>query len=613
MIGRVVGNYEIVERLGEGGMGTVWRAVDVMLERSVAIKAIRADLAAEPQIVERFRSEAKILARVHHPAIATIYSFFRDGGELYLAMEFVRGRSLARVLVEEGALAWPRAVALTVGALEGIEQVHRTGIIHRDLKPDNLMLTEAGDIKVMDFGIARVANTHHLTRTGFMVGTLRYMSPEQLRGESVDHRADLYSLGVCLYEMLTGRVPFPGGSEYEAIRALVEDPPVPPGTIVPGIPAWLDRVVLTALAKTPEERFPSAAAMAESLGEAGPRATAVLDDLPTLFLRERPRRREVPAASSAAPSGSPATGAPRAPALAALPLNPPPPATGASSYQAVGLGRSRGLLLGLAAAVLFFAVAFGVVVVLRGRSAADAPASPADPTSPTPAATSTATTVPSTPPPPAAESVPGKALPTTNPALPPLQSDLHARRTPPVPSPGDSAGDAGEKPAAPVASTPAASPAPATEAPIGLPPTGGSGPGEAAMAQLSQFGDQLDAAAGRLADAASDFSGRKKDRNEALTEADDKLKDEIDALRAATTRFNRRVNASALRRVTWRLRREGDAQRRVEVVARVREIDETLERIQRLLGQTRADAPVLAVWQEVRRVGRQINQACQRS
>ncbi len=133
------------------------------------------------------------------------------------------------------------------------------------------------------------------------------------------------------------------------------------------------------------------------------------------------------------------------------------------------------------------------------------------------------------------------------------------------------------------------------------------------MAQLSQLGDQLDAAAGRLADAASDFSGRKKDRNETLTEADDKLKDEIDALRSATTRFNRRVNASALRRVTWRLRREGDAQRRVEVVARVREIDETLGRIERLLGQARADAPVLAVWQEVRRIGRQINQACQRS
>jgi len=595
MIGRVVGTYEIVERLGEGGMGTVWRAVDVMLEREVAIKAIRADLAAEPQIVERFRSEAKILARVHHPAIATIYSFFLDGGELYLAMEFVRGRSLARVLREEGALAWPRAVTLAVAALEGIEQVHRTGIIHRDLKPDNLMLTEAGDIKVMDFGIARAVGSGHLTHTGFMVGTLRYMSPEQLRGEEVDHRADLYSLGVCLYEMLTGRVPFAGGSDYEAVRALVEDPPVPPSAVVAstagiagtaGIPAWLDRVVLTALAKTPAERFPSAAAMADRLAEAGPRATAILED-ETLYLRRPPR-------ASASPI----------PALAADPVQL---ATEASSYRPIGVGRWRGLLLGLAAAVLFFAVASGVVL-LRGRSAPRAAADPA------PTAT---TTVPPAPSPPAA-AVPVRVaantaspspteLPTNNPSLPALQPKSAVRRTPPADSPPEA--EVG-KPAEPT--TPAIT-APATEEPVEIPAAGTSGPDEAAMKQLSQLGDQLDAAAAKLADAASDLQGRKKDRSEALTETDDKLKEEIDALRTATTLFNRRVNASALRRVTWRLRREGEEQRRADVVQRVREIDETLKRVQNLLGKVKADEPVLAVWQEVRQIGRQINQLCKHS
>src|SRR5262245_18833117 len=151
MIGRTVGTYEIVERIGEGGMGTVYRALDPMLEREVAIKAIRQELAREPNAVERFRAEAKLLARVSHPAIATIYSFFREGDDLFLAMEFVRGRTLAAVLRDEGALAWPRAVPLMSAALGGIEQVHRLGIIHRDLKPDNLMLTEAGSIKVMDF------------------------------------------------------------------------------------------------------------------------------------------------------------------------------------------------------------------------------------------------------------------------------------------------------------------------------------------------------------------------------------------------------------------------------------------------------------------------------
>src|SRR5262245_12847785 len=186
MIGRVVGNYQIAERIGEGGMGTVWRAVDLMLEREVAVKAIRADLAREPQIVERFRSEARTVARVNHPAIATIYSFFQDGEEWFIAMELVRGRSLAEVIRNEGALSWQHAVALLAAALEGIEQIHRLGIVHRDFKPDNLMLTETGGIKVMDFGIARVAGSGHLTRTGLLVGTLRYMAPEQIRGEEVD-------------------------------------------------------------------------------------------------------------------------------------------------------------------------------------------------------------------------------------------------------------------------------------------------------------------------------------------------------------------------------------------------------------------------------------------
>src|SRR4051812_23252296 len=148
MDGRVVGSYRIIEKIGEGGMGAVYRAVDEMLDREVAIKAIRPELARDPEIVERFRAEAKILARVSHPAIATIYSFFHDGGELFLAMEYVRGRTLSAVLAAERALPWRRAVPLLTTALEGIEQAHRAGIIHRDLKPDNLMFTEAGALKV---------------------------------------------------------------------------------------------------------------------------------------------------------------------------------------------------------------------------------------------------------------------------------------------------------------------------------------------------------------------------------------------------------------------------------------------------------------------------------
>ncbi|MBV8201861.1 MAG: serine/threonine protein kinase, partial [Acidobacteria bacterium] len=217
MIDRVIGNYRIVEKVGAGGMGTVYRAVDLMLEREVAIKAIRPELSREPEIVERFRAEAKMLARLNHPAIATIYSFFVEGEDLYLAMEFVRGRSLAWLLHNAGPLPWERALPLLAGALDGIEQAHRAGIVHRDLKSENLMLTESGTVKVMDFGIARLVGSGRLTRTGLLVGTLHYMAPEQIRGEEVDRRADVYALGAVLYEVLTGRVPFEGGSDFAVL------------------------------------------------------------------------------------------------------------------------------------------------------------------------------------------------------------------------------------------------------------------------------------------------------------------------------------------------------------------------------------------------------------
>ncbi|HSC21365.1 MAG TPA: serine/threonine-protein kinase, partial [Solirubrobacterales bacterium] len=307
-IGRVVGSYEIVERIGEGGMGTVYRALDPMLEREVAVKAIRPELLRDPLVAQRFRAEAKLLARVNHPAIATIYSFFEDGGELFLAMEFVRGRTLAAALRERGAFPWQEAVGLLAAALPGIEQVHRLGIVHRDLKPDNLMLTEAGGLKVMDFGIARAADAARLTRTGLMVGTLRYMAPEQLRGEAGDRRSDLYALGAVLYEMLTGRVPFASDSEYEVIRAQVEEAPAPPSSLVPGLPAWLDAAVLRALAKDPAERFQSAEEMRAVLAGAGrpasqataPQRTAEIASLPTAV-----KLSAAPAAAAAASSYRP--------------------------------------------------------------------------------------------------------------------------------------------------------------------------------------------------------------------------------------------------------------------------------------------------------------------
>src|SRR5215468_5816484 len=207
MINTVVGNYKIVEKIGEGGMGAVYKGVDLMLEREVAIKALRPELARQPDVVERFRAEAVTLARLNHPNIATLFSFLRQGDDYFMVMEFVRGETLESLLRRAGAMPLDRATTVFCQALEGIDHAHKMGIIHRDIKPANMMLTQSGSIKVMDFGIARVLGTARITRQGSVIGTVEYMSPAQVRGQDTDARSDIYSLGILLYEMLTGRVP----------------------------------------------------------------------------------------------------------------------------------------------------------------------------------------------------------------------------------------------------------------------------------------------------------------------------------------------------------------------------------------------------------------------
>jgi serine/threonine-protein kinase len=258
MIGSVVGSYKITDKIGEGGMGAVFKGVDVMLEREVAIKMLRPELSRNPQIVERFRTEAVTLAKLNHPYIATLYSFLRQGDDFFMVMEFVRGETLDTVIRKSGPMQTERAVALFCQALEGIEHAHSQGIIHRDIKPANMMLASEGAIKVMDFGIARVLGTDRLTKTGHLIGTVEYMSPEQIRGEETDGRSDVYSLGILLYEMLTGRVPFTSSSEYELMRRQIEDAPTPPRVFASQVPLALEQIIMRALAKKPEARHQSA-------------------------------------------------------------------------------------------------------------------------------------------------------------------------------------------------------------------------------------------------------------------------------------------------------------------------------------------------------------------
>jgi serine/threonine-protein kinase len=266
VIGREIGNYRITQRLGQGGVGEVFAGVDQMLNRPVAIKALRAEFGRDPGVLARFRSEAESLARLNHPNITMLYSLQREGEELFMIMELVRGRTLEALLASCRRLSEQQALAITAQALDGLGYAHGAGVIHRDIKTGNLMVGASGLLKIMDFGIARMRGSGRLTRQGHIVGTLAYMSPEQIRGEEGDERSDLYSLAIVLYELLSGDPPFVSDSEYELIRAQVEA--VPPRLIgrVSGVRPEIEKALMRALAKRPADRFATAAELGRALG-----------------------------------------------------------------------------------------------------------------------------------------------------------------------------------------------------------------------------------------------------------------------------------------------------------------------------------------------------------
>jgi serine/threonine-protein kinase len=270
MIGKTIGTYKIAGTIGSGGMGEVFVGEDLMLERPVAIKQLRPELASRPDVVERFRAEAVILAKLHHTNIAAVYTFIQEGANFFLVMEYVQGWTLQHVLQVHGALAPVATGGLFQQALAGIGFAHRRHIVHRDLKPANVMLTDGGVIKVMDFGLARVLGSARLTRQGRLVGTLEYISPEQIRGEETDARSDIYSLGILLFELVTGRLPFESDSEYALVRAHVEARPPSPRQITSAVSAELEHVILRALSKDPAERFQSTEAFSLALARCLP-------------------------------------------------------------------------------------------------------------------------------------------------------------------------------------------------------------------------------------------------------------------------------------------------------------------------------------------------------
>ena len=266
--GTVGGRYQLGELLGRGGMAEVRKGIDARLGRVVAVKRLRTDLASDATFQARFRREAQSSASLNHPAIVAVYDTGEepaaDGvAQPYIVMEFVAGRTLRDILREGRKILPERALEITSGVLSALDYSHRAGIIHRDIKPGNVMLTPSGDVKVMDFGIARAISdaASSMTQTAAVVGTAQYLSPEQARGESVDSRSDVYSAGCLLYELLTGRPPFVGDSPVAVAYQHVREPAVPPSNHDADLTRDIDVIVMKALAKRVEDRYQSAAQM----------------------------------------------------------------------------------------------------------------------------------------------------------------------------------------------------------------------------------------------------------------------------------------------------------------------------------------------------------------
>lgn len=405
---KLMGDYEILSVLGAGGMGRVFKVRNVITDRIEAMKVLLPDLEGQEEVAARFLREIKLLAVLSHPNIAALHTALTINNQLVMIMEYVEGQALSQRL-SQGPIQVSDALNYVDQVLSALSYAHQQRVIHRDIKPANMMLTPEGVVKLMDFGIARTdQEPAKLTAPGTTLGSINYMSPEQVKGAAIDERSDLYSVGISLYEMVTGEKPFHGDSNFSIMAAHIQQAPTPPVQLQPGLPPGLNEIILTSIAKAPEERFQSAEAFRNAIKS----VTQSLQEAKTVV---RPSTAvtasgAVPAAymqpvTPTAPRAATATAAATAPASAPrISISPTP----VRSQQA---GKSRGLYMALGGLIVVaILVAAGIYLPGRnkgavaaegsGTSAVTKPVAPApapQAETPTPAPTQAPATPPPTP------------------------------------------------------------------------------------------------------------------------------------------------------------------------------------------------------------------------